>query len=209
MSLPLFSSFLSALSEFTHSIATATYKPGDDSVVRAVQVTVAPESVEGKWPLLCAESTEPLFFQEVRLDLEKDLRSDAHTLASSLLADALLRHSWSIKQQLAVIDNVECRAESRGSEACVYAAFQSSMLEHMQGCFGFHPGGTSAPSISIRSLSVGSVSHTTAVDISRAFISGYIQKQSCINRFLTRLINCLQVFQRIHPVRIKRASFGI
>ena len=43
MSLPLFSSFLSALNEFTHSIATAAYKPGDDSVVRAVQVTFAPE----------------------------------------------------------------------------------------------------------------------------------------------------------------------
>jgi hypothetical protein len=38
MSLPLFSSFFSALNVFTDSSATAVHKPGDDSVVRAVQV---------------------------------------------------------------------------------------------------------------------------------------------------------------------------
>ena len=40
MSLPLFSSFFSALNVFTDSSATAAHKPGDDSVVRAVQVRV-------------------------------------------------------------------------------------------------------------------------------------------------------------------------
>jgi hypothetical protein len=38
MSLPLFSSFFSALNVFTDSSFTAAYKPGHDSIVRAVQV---------------------------------------------------------------------------------------------------------------------------------------------------------------------------
>jgi hypothetical protein len=38
MSLPLFSSFFSALNVFTDSSSTAAYKPGHDSIVRAVQV---------------------------------------------------------------------------------------------------------------------------------------------------------------------------
>jgi len=147
MSLPLFSSFFSALNVFADSSATSAHKPGDDSVVRAVQ--------------------------EVRLDLEKALRSDAHQLVSHLLSDALARHTWSIQQQLAVIDNAECPAASRGSEACIHAAFQNSMLQHMDSCFGFNLGSKPAPSISLRSLSVGSVSSETAVHISRAFITGY------------------------------------
>jgi hypothetical protein len=184
MSLPLFSSFFSALNVFTDSSATAAYKPGDDSVVRAVQVpcNAHEKTVENKLPLLATAKYHlffPTFFQEVRLDLEKELRSDAHTLASGLLADALFRHTWSIQQQLAVIDNAECHAATRGSEACVHAAFQNSMLQHMEGCFGFNLGSKPSPSISVRSLSVGSLSSITAVDISRAFISGYIQTLFC------------------------------
>ena len=38
MSLPLFSSFFSALNVFADSSTAATYKPGRDSVVRTVQV---------------------------------------------------------------------------------------------------------------------------------------------------------------------------
>ncbi len=112
--------------------------------------------------------------QEVRLDLEKAQRSSAHQLASSLLADALSRHTWSIQEQLAVIDNPDCPASSRGSEACIHAAFQSSMLQHMDNCFGFNLGSKPAPTISVRSLSVGSVSSVTAGDFSRAFISGCV-----------------------------------
>jgi len=114
--------------------------------------------------------------QEVRLDLEKVLRSDAHQLASHLLGDALARHTWSIHQQLAAIDNAECPAAARGSDECVHAAFQSAMLQHMDSCFGFNLGSKPAPSISVRSLSVGSVSSETAVHMSRAFISGCVCK---------------------------------
>ena len=182
MSLPLFSSFFSALNVFTDSSASAAYKPGHDSVVRAVQVTCTafdPKCTTIRFSfflclsILNTHYVNPLiFFQEVRLDLEKDLRSDAHVLASSMLADALLRHTWSVQEQLAVIDNVECPSASRGSEACVHAAFQTSMIQHMEGCFGFIMGSKPAPSISVRSLSVGSLSSLTAVDISRAFITG-------------------------------------
>ncbi len=103
----------------------------------------------------------------------KAQRSDAHQLASSLLSDALARHTWSIQEQLSVIDNADCSVASRGSEACVHAVFQSSMLEHMETCFGFNLGSKPAPAISLRSLSVGSVSTVTAGDFSQAFISGY------------------------------------
>jgi hypothetical protein len=181
MSLPLFSSFFSALNVFTDSSASAAYKPGHDSVVRAVQVTCTAFDPKCRtirfsffmFIITYTHCVNPLiFFQEVRLDLEKDLRSDAHVLASSMLADALLRHTWSVQEQLAVIDNVECPSASRGSEACVHAAFQTSMIQHMEGCFGFIMGSKPAPSISVRSLSVGSMSSLTAVDISRAFITG-------------------------------------
>jgi hypothetical protein len=131
---------------------------------------------------LSCSTSAPFFIrlcQEVRLDLEKALRSDAHQLVSHLLSDALARHTWSIQQQLAVIDNAECPAASRGSEACIHAAFQNSMLQHMDSCFGFNLGSKPAPSISLRSLSVGSVSSETAVHISRAFITGYIMVSLC------------------------------
>ncbi len=41
MSLSLFSSFFSALNVFADSSTAANYKPGHDSIVRAVQVLVA------------------------------------------------------------------------------------------------------------------------------------------------------------------------
>ena len=44
---------------------------------------------------------------------------------------------------------------------------------------GFNLGSKPAPSISLRSLSVGSVSSETAVHISRAFITGYIMVSLC------------------------------
>jgi hypothetical protein len=124
--------------------------------------------------------------QEVRLDLEKVLRSDAHQLASHLLGDALARHTWSIHQQLAAIDNAECPAAARGSDECVHAAFQSAMLQHMDSCFGFNLGSKPAPSISVRSLSVGSVSSETAVHMSRAFISGCVCKRRSAQQHCAR-----------------------
>jgi hypothetical protein len=42
MSLPLFSSFFSALNVFADSSANSMHKPGDDSLVRAVQVSFRP-----------------------------------------------------------------------------------------------------------------------------------------------------------------------
>lgn len=179
MSLPLFSSFFSALNVFTDSSTTAVHKPGHDSLVRAVQVggfcrTNHLQYSDISSCLQCNDSPLPfhLFFQEVRQDLERQLRSDAHQLAGSLLADALARHTWSVEQQLAVIDRAECADAARGSEVCVHSAFQNAMLQHMDGCFGFNLGSKPAPSISVRALSVGSVSSATAVDISRAFIAG-------------------------------------
>ena len=144
--------------------------------------------------LQCNDSKSPgfLFFQEVRQDLERQRRSDAHQLARSLLADALARHTWSVEQQLAVIDHAECAHASRGSEACVHSAFQNAMLQHMDGCFGFNLGSKPAPSISVRSLSVGSLSSATAVDIFRAFIAGCFELACSCALLLT--IQC-QVFQ--------------
>ena len=193
MSLPLFSSFFSALNVFADSSATSAHKPGDDSVVRAVQVRVLLEAAREcicRCEVSVLLTSAPFFIrlrQEVRLDLEKALRSDAHQLASHLLSDALTRHTWSIQQQLAVIDNAECPAASRGSEACIHAAFQNSMLQHMDSCFGFNLGSKPAPSISLRSLSVGSVSSETAVHISRAFITGYIMVSLCCASSMSNL----------------------
>jgi hypothetical protein len=68
----------------------------------------------------------------------------------------------------------------------------------MDNCFGFNLGSKPAPPISVRSLSVGSVASVTAVDFSRAFISGCVLELFAAS-FACKLPNP-QVFEGIGSI---------